>query len=582
MTDSLKEPQAEKTSSRSALFRIGMLQLLLLAAMIVVPSLLLPFRVPVSSLTFALSVGAALAVYFGLMGANRITVRDMFITAGIVALALILASFLLDTSYDGLTYHKSAIGALKNGWNPYVESVDDWATAQPLRNGLSHYGLWVDHYPRGTWCIGANFYAVTGSIESGKAFNLLSMSALFFLLSDFLHRRGLKNWQSWLIALLAAVNPISLAQFLTYYNDAFLMMALLIMVVLLTDLFYDMRRETFVLLFAALVLATNVKFTGLAYAFVFCFAYLVLLILWRTQRRKKLRGLLLAGAVIMVGTLALLVVGGPYLSNLQEHGHPLYPLMGEGSIAIISDSEPASFNGMPTVMKNFYSLFSYSENLVEYTIADPQLRIPFTLAPNELQTLDVPDLRIGGFGPFFGPILIIAVLIIVIFLFRYSRKNKRVFFILLLNGAVIVGLMLMITESWWARYSGYLYGAVLVALTLLFRYANRPKRKLLTITALLFAALVTMNAAMFFPVGRLQRNGQYREEMDFLKAVSIENDLTIYVGDGTSQFTGLVDNLKDHGIWFRLSPEKQENLAPAMDGILHYSVEHPPADQSAE
>ena len=76
-----------------------------------------------------------------------------------------------------------------------------------------------------------------------------------------------------ILALVATVNPITVAQFLTFYNDAFLMLELLVLLLGLTMLVdvqqTRLRPVAFTLIACAFLLCTETKFTGLAYAGVF-------------------------------------------------------------------------------------------------------------------------------------------------------------------------------------------------------------------------------------------------------------------------------------------------------------------------
>ena len=81
-----------------------------------------------------------------------------------------------DSTADGNTYHKLAVGALKNGWNPLYQDVEDFNKDEgnPFNIYKDNVNVnWVDHYARGTETFGAVVYAFTDNIESGKVYNLL-------------------------------------------------------------------------------------------------------------------------------------------------------------------------------------------------------------------------------------------------------------------------------------------------------------------------------------------------------------------------------------------------------------------------
>ena len=76
-----------------------------------------------------------------------------------------------DTTADGNTYHKLAIGALKNGWNPNYEDSQDFDIEDGNPFDISEDNintLWIDHYAKGTEIFASVIYAFTGNIEVEK------------------------------------------------------------------------------------------------------------------------------------------------------------------------------------------------------------------------------------------------------------------------------------------------------------------------------------------------------------------------------------------------------------------------------
>lgn len=82
----------------------------------------------------------------------------------ILFLSVIVCSGFYDWSYDGNTYHKSMIGALKYGWNPLYETFYDFAHDH-LDFLSTRTNTWYDAYPKGTEIWGARVYALTNHIE---------------------------------------------------------------------------------------------------------------------------------------------------------------------------------------------------------------------------------------------------------------------------------------------------------------------------------------------------------------------------------------------------------------------------------
>ena len=86
---------------------------------------------------------------------------------------------------------------------------------------LTH-GFWQTYYAKSTWHIGASFYALTNNIESGKIYNIIGIFITFSLTLYILYKITNKAAISTIIALLLSINPISLVQCFTYYNDGFM------------------------------------------------------------------------------------------------------------------------------------------------------------------------------------------------------------------------------------------------------------------------------------------------------------------------------------------------------------------------
>ena len=47
--------------------------------------------------------------------------------------SLLISNISYDITFDGNTYHKAAIGELKNGWNPVYQSIEDFNDSDLLK-----------------------------------------------------------------------------------------------------------------------------------------------------------------------------------------------------------------------------------------------------------------------------------------------------------------------------------------------------------------------------------------------------------------------------------------------------------------
>ena len=219
----------------------------------------------------------------------------------------------------------------------------------------------------------------------------------------------------------------------------------------------------------AFILCANTKFTGLAYAGVFTCAFCTLY-LWRWHRGapgfSTRRTLALGASFVATLLVSVLLVGyTPYVTNTLDHGNPLYPLFGQDAVDIMTPQEPPTFNDASTPQKLFYATFSQSANISAGSTATPQLKLPLTWTPGELAALIEPDLRLGGFGVLYSAAALLGLPFLALALL-HSRAERRGFFEVALAFLIPSAILaLCLSDSWWARYSPYLYAVNLLTLT---------------------------------------------------------------------------------------------------------------------
>ena len=144
--------------------------------------------------------------------------------------SIIISSNVYDTTADGNTYHKLAIGALKNGWNPSYESSRDFTKEKGNVFDVSDdniNALWVDHYAKATEIFASVIYSFTNNIESGKAYTLIFMYITFGIIASYLYKNKKMNWLCAVaISIIIVFNAITVVQICNYYVDAVLMLSL--------------------------------------------------------------------------------------------------------------------------------------------------------------------------------------------------------------------------------------------------------------------------------------------------------------------------------------------------------------------
>lgn len=551
----------------------GLTLICFIAAIMIFSSILLMVEVSLGGWVTVVSFFGTAAIVCVL---GRHGIKAALLGVAIALVAIVICTFVsmafIDFSFDGNTHHKQAVAFLAEGWNPIIASVESWPRFQELYPEGSIIALWIDHYPRGLWLFGAVFYDLTGSIEAGKSYTLLSMCAAFLIFAGFLRARGFARWQCLLIGLVAAINPITVAQFPTYSNDAFLMMMLFAMIAALFAIADDTLEKhgmiAKTLFIACFIAAVQTKFTGLAYAGIFSVAFLgVYLYLFLKDRRPcTLRRFLFMGCLMLLTLIvAVLVVGySPYITNWIHMGNPLFPLIGDGAVDIMVNNTPSVLLDKPPIEQELDSLFAAVASPQAQDAYDLQLKVPFSMTISELLNLRVNDARLSGFGPLNSGIALLN-LALIFPLLAVSRKRWPVFFAgCVAYYASVIVLMVALGDGWWARYSAYRYLSYLIALIFLFRVWNTGfsfiKARAVQAFAACFIFFVCLNTALFVVVNTGVAAGrsafQYMQLAD-MQAQS-EDGATFHVA-AESQEIGLLFNLDDMGI-----PYVYEGIVEAM------------------
>lgn len=427
---------------------IGTTILVFAFSILIVSTLLFALGQPMSGLNLVLAV--LVTAGFLWLGVRRSFYHHKIKIFISLALTLVLifyvclsiSNWFYDISYDGQTYQQEGVIQLAQGWNPILQKTGH----QPI-----YQILWLESYPKGPWIEAAALYRVTGHIEQGKVFNLLLLIASFCLSwAALLTLNPGKKIRAWWLSLLLSFNPVSINQALTFYVDGQLA-SLLLALAALGYLLYNRKHLLIsiqVAFVAGIVMAINVKFTAVAYAFILGLGPVWWLFKDRNMRMvRRVSGLVLAGYV-----LGLLLVGyNPYVLNTWQHGNPFYPLAGSGTVDIMGGNMPGNFQGLNRLEKLAAATFSKTEDV--YAPATTTFKIPFTVSQDELEASSLPDTRIAGFGPLTGGIVLLAMVIVMISFWWQRRETWQ------MAGVILVIFISAVVnpEVWWARYAPQLW-----------------------------------------------------------------------------------------------------------------------------
>lgn len=440
------------------------------------------------------------------------TIVAIVIGTAVFSLFTVNAGKIYDSTSDGNTYHKLAVGALKNGWNPIYDDVAKFNKNQGNPFDILEDNVnvkWVNHYANGTELFGAVVYAFTGNIETAKVFNMLWIYIGLFILIALFKQMNLTLWKSVLLSFILAFNPIIITHIGNLYLDGVLAISLFI--IILTEIIRSLyeknpNKENNIILAMAIIWCINAKFNGLGFAAVFCFVlYLYRNINNFIKNKEQFTTKLIKETLyyIIVVFIAIVIVGSStYTKNLITHGHPFYPLYGKGHVDNMVMMEiPKSMQEYSSLRIFLTSMFAKSENVspsYAEQVNEPDLKIPFTTSSEEISNFNIPDIRMGGFGPLFSGIFVITIIGLTLILIELIKKKNyekiAVYGIVVLTTIILV---LTLDGSYWARYIPYVYLLPIYMLIHLFK-KDFKESKYLNIIGIIIIGILIINSSLIF------------------------------------------------------------------------------------
>lgn len=393
---------------------------------------------------FSVIVSAVAVYFFGRVGL-RVVVFPFSVFFAL--LSIYLASNSLDIYYDGLSYHQDAILNLLHG---------DYSIFRNVVQGK--YSYLTGNYPKLSWLFGAAIIDSGWKVPASKAINYLLIVAVFFFSLSVLQVTVLKRL---LLALVLTLNPIAISQIYSNYVDGVLGGFLTIEILGLYQFLRvggERRIDGIQLILIGAIGSSSLKFTGV----VFSFVLIVFLLVWIFLRCRKTgflvdqsigslyldrRVLVVFGVLLIVGVVLL---WNPYLNNILEGRHVFHPVLGAEKIEnLISGQTRREFYELDQISKLLISVFSQSADHGPWAATIlPPMKIPFAIYPGELVAFNAIDVRSAGWGPLFGGVLLLLLVVVL-----NSKINAEWLFIFF---AVFV-VSVINPESWWARFNPQLY-----------------------------------------------------------------------------------------------------------------------------
>lgn len=549
-------PDLKQRDAEQFLLSLGLFLLNTIFFTLMLSTALFALGVSISPVHFPAAVLAAAAASFLFQGRSwKQFGAVLALGLVILALCLLLAGYVDDWSWDGNSYHKGIAGALCYGWNPLREGFYSFAGGYDF---LAHCTeTWYDSYPKASELFCACVHRLTGNIEAGKSFNLLSMAALFFLAWGMLAETGLfRHWQSVICAGFLVLTPTSTSQIFTFYNDGFLANTLLLCLIgLLYLTFYPKGRLTRLagyFIFVGISVGFNVKFSSVLFFAVLCLTFFGY---WtvgqlrahgfaQTVQAVKGRFFLLAASVL---SGVLLLGSTSYVTNTLRYRNPVYTMIGPGSSEIITSQVPTVFQPMGHLSRFVASLFSRTNTSLD--IPAVEWKLPFTFDADELYAAPSCDVRTAGWGVLFSGIFLVSAVIIALALAKCRRSRPEVFRLSLVLTVMLALSVALIPGLCWARYFTALFYLPAAALLFLFAWWNRAGGKARLACALVLTALLCANMApnAGYSLLLMKNAGQTWDQLARLKQLTETEEVTIGYG-GADSFEGRMFNIYDAGI----------------------------------
>ena len=477
----------------------------------------------------------------------------------IIILSIFLNGKVFDHTWDGNSYQKATTGMLAIGWNPLYEELEDFDdNCKEQINIGDESPIYINNYPKASNIFAANVYKFTGNIETGKSLNTIAIVMLFLFTFSFLLYKNKSISFALLFSICVVTYPVICAQFLTNYIDllvyVFLYLTIFSFFVFEEDKFIFSKKDNLFLFFMLLTISINLKTSLFGYVGLYCLAYYI----WYFYRfikgelDKKFFINFTITAILSV-IVGIFVIGlSVYPKNLIDHGHPFYPLMGEGAVDIMTQNQPKEFKEKTAIEKFITSFFSEVDDIIETSNEKIKLKIPFAIHKDEIEHVGLPDLRLSGNGIFFSGIFILSIIIIVFGVKDLYNKNSRECILFIIPMSVTLLMIFFLQEAWWARYFPQLYIFVLFALLILDERSKTKITKILKYGFIL--VLLVNNLTTFFMAVKSSYENNVVCNVEFQKYESLnlseKAKLTVYTNSYHGTKFNILDKVNQEDVTF--------------------------------
>ena len=362
-----------------------------------------------------------------------------------------------------------------------------------------------------------------GSIDAGKAVNPILMICAFGFVLKAVTKAGFQGMAPCLIALVAALNPVSVYQWSSFYLDGSFASLLTCQGAAFLILFLAPQKITAWLNGAlCFLLLATAKISGLAYGALLIGGLFICLAVHRTIQLR----------FVMASLLVLLSLGwlAHRLERQVSYNLPLLTQSTDPNTRGFGvHSAPANITGKNKA--EIFILSHFSPSAV--WPLEWKIKPPFWFTRPELavfQDLN-PDTRAGGFGPLYGTVLLVA--LAGVLMCPFWKKVPWLCWIPLTT--VLVSCLL--SQSWWARWVPQAWLIPLCLALPVMAFFPKSLASRFSAGSLGVALVNSLLIAGFYVAGCLENRKLLEGQIQFLK--KLPSPVEIWVPDFPSNLTWL-------------------------------------------
>lgn len=367
----------------------------------------------------------------------------------VIVFSIVICSTFKGLGGDGMATHQEAILALTSEWNPSKDPYFLEGEVMSERYAEVREAFWIGKGISRTfpYILSAIINKAVGIHEAGKSLHLIVMWMSFCAAMAFCERIFKRVRTRVLFSVSAALNPVIMYQFLSYWQDGLLAGIYTSLIFIALCWLLEPHRNSFVLGVASLCfLLSGSKLAGIGFSGITCLWIFAAQFL---SRRLSFYWLVLTGVFVM-----LCIVGGGTLTGIWNFNEKT-----AGSIhdkIVIYKSEEINHGGDAyNQVKEYYNLnrwivfFASAFSISRSVATEIELKAPFTTSWDEIRTYYYffEDPRSGGYGVFYSAMVILAVALFII----HGRKLKRQALLVL----CVIGMIctpLFFVPTYWARW----------------------------------------------------------------------------------------------------------------------------------